>query len=98
MDGLNPDELIFMGTPEGQATIARAKREHDYRESWKGPEALGWSVGHIAAAVRAGFLEHQRRQFAVATERAGEPYQHGEVSALRSMRNAAAAAGGRNVR
>lgn len=97
MAGLSAEELAFMGSPAGEAAIARARRDHDLRTRSQ-PDALGWSIGHIAAAVRTGYLEQQRQQFAAATAQAGADYRNGELVALRALRNEAAAAGGRNVR
>lgn len=91
MLGLNPEELDFMLSVEGQAAIAREQREHRLRESWKGPSATPWTEAHAAMAVRSGYLESERKRLAAAEFAAGQAHRNGEEAALRSLRNAALA-------
>lgn len=91
MLGLKPEELDFMLSAEGQAAIAHAKREHRLHESWKGPQAMPWTEGHAAMAVRTGYLAHERSRLAVAEFAAGEAHRNGEETALRALRSAALA-------
>lgn len=89
MLGLNPEELDFMLSVEGQAAISSAKRDHRLRESWKGPSAAPWSETHAAMAVRTGYLESERKRLAAAEFAAGQAHRSGEEAALRAIRNAA---------
>ena len=91
MLGLNPEELNFMLSVEGQAAIAAAKRDHETRERWKGPNATPWSEAHTAMAVRSGHLERERQRLTAAEFEAGRAHRTGEETALRAVRNAALA-------
>lgn len=91
MLGLKPEELDFMLSAEGQAAIAHAKREHRLHESWKGPQAMPWTEGHAAMAVRASYIAHQRASFVAAEFEAGAAHRNGEETALRALRSAALA-------
>lgn len=92
MLGLKEAELEFMLSPEGQAAIASAKRDHRLRESWKGPQAQPWTEAHAAMAVRTSYLAHERTRLAAAEFEAGKSQRTGEEAALRQARNEALAA------
>lgn len=71
MAGLSAEELAFMGSPEGEAAIARARRDHDLRTRSQ-PDALGWSIGHVAACSALRIRVADLREAEERARRAGQ--------------------------
>jgi hypothetical protein len=86
---LKDHEQRFADSPEGQSYVARARRQHQNCEAYKGASALPWTDSHEATAIQRGALDHSRGQLAIARNAITMP---AELEKANALRDAAAAA------